>query len=176
MIEIDCICPQTSTGQKRHETDRIELHDTLTFRAALTVRNAIGLIYQEDPGAGVAEVLAAMSETYVLIGIKSWTIVDARNQKVPVSAQNIRELLLPHWEAAATIAEEADRLYSPKVITPLLERASKSSPPSQTNGSTSVPISSPQRPRKQSKPSSTTTTRTDGITPTSMLLAGDSNS
>ena len=173
MIEIECICPLTSTGKPRHEYDKIELKPVLDFRSALTVRNAIGLLYQDDPEATAAEVLAAMSETYILVGIKSWTLVDDKNKPVPVSHLAIRERLLPNWDAASAVAEQADDLYSDKVILPLLNRGSTSSPPTPIAASTSAVTGSASMPRKRSKQSSISTIRTEGIERMSASPGGD---
>lgn len=177
MVKVECLCPPKPDGSVRHpDGDTIELHERMDFRSVLAARNAMGLVYDDDPDASVAEVLAALTETYILLGVRSWTLVDAKNKPIPVTKPAIREYLLVNDEAAIAVSDEADELYRDRIIAPLVVAAQKSSPPSPTERSTSATKASSPKPRKPSRPSSTSTTRTDGIEMTSPLLAGGSRS
>lgn len=175
MATIECICPPKADGGVRHpDGDTVTLRERLDFRSALTARNAIALAQSE--GGSTAEILAALTESYVFLGIESWTVVDAKGKPVEVSRAAIRDYLLDDPEAAMTVADEADELYREAVIAPLVARASKSSPTTPTNGSTyRTNGSRPKRP-KPSKPSSTTTTRTGATVTTLRPRAGVSSS
>ena len=175
MATIGCICPPKADGTPRHITDEVTLRERLDFRSALWARNTVAVLKQEDAEASVAEILAALTEVYLLVGIESWTLVDAKNKPVPVSKAAIRALLAEHPDEAMTIGDEADGLYTEAVIAPLLARASNFSPPTPIAGSTSATTgSSPGHP-KRSRPSSTSTTPTDGIARMSASLAGGSS-
>ncbi len=172
MAVIDCVCPQRPDGSARHpDGDTVTLRPKLDFRSALHARNTVILLRQEGV-EDVAEILASLTEVYLRVGIESWTLVDAKGKAVPVSRDAVRDFMAAHPDEATTIGDEADELYSEAVISPLVARASTSSPPTPTNGSTSATNGSSQTPRKRSKPSLTTTTRTDGTGTTSPLHAG----
>ncbi len=176
MAVIDCVCPQRPDGSARHaDGDTVTLREKLDFRSALHARNTVILLRQDDV-TDAAEILAALTEVYLRVGIESWTLADAKGKAVPVSREAVAALMTDHPDAAMTIGDEADELYSEAVISPLVARASKSSPPTPTKDSTSVTNGSSPTPRKRSKPSLTTTTRTDGTGQTSPLHAGGFNS
>ena len=59
MVKIECVCPPKAGGEKRHpDGDTVTLRERLDFRAAVTVRNAIVVLKQDDPDCGAAEILA----------------------------------------------------------------------------------------------------------------------
>jgi hypothetical protein len=177
MVTIACLCPPLTSGDTRHPAgDEVHLRERLDFRAAATMRNVIAFMQAEDEGASVPEILAALTEHYLLLGVESWTLVDARNKPIEVSKATIREHLLSHPDVAMEVGDAADELYSEAVIAPLVAKAQRSSPPSRTNGSTSATRRSPAPPRKRSRPSSTTTTPTDDTATTSLSLVGASSS
>ena len=161
-IDIPCVCPPLSTGAPRHTTDTITLRDALGFRAARAARNSILVVRELDPESSIGDVLAALSEVYLIEGIESWSLVDQRNKPLELSRKSIRAFMAEHPEEAGMAADRADDLYQEAVFAPLVKRASTSSQPSQTEPSTSAEIGSTSTPRKRSKPSSTTTTQTDG--------------
>lgn len=177
MVTVGCLCPPKATGEVRHATgDTIELRERLDFRSALTARNTFAMMKQEDPDTSAAEILAALTEVYLLLGIASWSVVDGKGKPVEPNKAAIREYLLSKPDVAMTVGDAADELYSEAVITPLVVRAQNSSLPSPTNGSISATNGSHPKPRKPSKPSSTTTTPmedTETITPSP---GGDSRS
>ena len=174
-VEIPCVCPPKQDGQPRHTTDRIELRERLDFRSALTARNAIALAKEDDDEISSAEILAILTETYLSLGITSWSLVDEKGKKVEPSRQSIRDFIDEHPDEAMEVGEAADTLYQAAVILPLVARAARFSQPTQTTGSTSVTTGSAPKPPKQSKPSSTSTTRTGGTGMTSSQPAGVSN-
>lgn len=171
-VEITCVCPPTQEGKPRHLADRVELREKLDFRSALTARNAIALAKEEDDDISSAEILAVLTEHYLVLGISSWSLVDAKGKKVEPSRAAIRQFIAEHPDEAMEIGDAADALYSAAVILPLVARAQRSSQPTPTTGSTSATTDSSPRPRKPSKPSSTTTTRMDATGTTSPLHAG----
>ena len=177
MVVIDCVCPPRADGQARHpDGDTVTLRERLDFRAALTARNTMVLLKTEDPDVSTAEILAALTEAYLLAGIEAWSIVDARGEPVEPTKAAIREHLLSRPDTAMTVGNAADELYSAAVILPLVALAQTSSPPTPTNGLTSAPRpSSGKRPRP-SKPSSTTPFPTAVTGTTSASPDGDSSS
>lgn len=174
-VEIPCVCPPLSTGAPRHTVDTITLHDKLGFKAALTVRNTIIVIKNQDAVASIAEILAALTEVYLLEGIEWWSIVDQRNKAVEVSRETVRGFMAEHPEEAMTVGNAADDIYQEQVLGPLVRQASKPSQPTLTASSTSATTGSEPKPRRRSKPSSTTTTPTDGTAMTYASRAGGSN-
>ena len=174
MAKIDCVCPKTTTGNVRHPNgDTINMRERLDFRSALTARNTVILIKQEDESASAADILAALTEVYLLVGIKSWTLVDAKGKAIEPNRATIREFMAEHPEEAMVIGDEADLLYSEAVISPLVARASTYSPPTPIDASTSATNGSLPARRKRSKQSSTYITRTDGTGTMSALPVGD---
>jgi hypothetical protein len=175
-MQIPCICPPKATGEVRHVNgDRVELRERLGFRSALTARNTIALLKQDDPDVQPPEILAALTEVYLEHGIASWTLVDDRGKPTEPNKENVRRLMEFHPDVAMDIGDACDELYTEAVILPLVNRALTSSPDTQTRGSTSpttTPL--PARP-KRSRPSSTSTTRTDGIAMMQSAPAGGSN-
>jgi hypothetical protein len=175
MAEIECVCPARPDGQPRHpEGDTVTLRQSLGFTAALTVRNVIAIL---APGAGIddADILAALTEKYLYLGIESWTVVDAKGKPVPVTRAAIAEYLLSRPMVAKVVGDEADDLYTEAVVLPLLGRLSKSSPPMPTDELTSAPTPSPTPLRKRSRQSSITTSPTDAIGKISALPGGGSS-
>lgn len=176
-MDIECICPPTAGGEKRHERDRIDLRPTLGFSDVNTIRMALGVMYTDDPDAGLADVLGVLQERYVLHGIESWTLVDEHGDAVPVTKATIRERLLTHHAVATQVADVADDLYREAVTLPLLLRAVSSSQPGPTDASTSAPNGSSATPRPMpSSPSSISTTPTDDTEATGPPPDGDSRS
>lgn len=173
-VSIPCICPG---DELRHpDGDTVVLKDTLDFLTATAIRKCIAFRDSDDEAARGAEVLARLTEGYLLFGISGWTVVDEKGKPLPVTHSAIRERLLTRWDAATTVSDEADELYQGAILLPLLVKASSSSPPSPTNGSTSPQTGSPSEPPAPSWPSSTTTTPTDDTEMTSLSLAGASSS
>ncbi len=180
-VSIPCPCPPKADGTARHESDTVTLRETLDFRQASTIRNAIAYAKLDDPDIEGTEILAILTEGYILHGVESWTLTEigekGKVQAKAVTKPAIREVLLSDPVYAQELGEAADGLYGPMILLPLVQRALASSPPSQTDGSTSPKTTSPRKPRRPSKPSSTSTTQTDGTaTITSLPVGGSSSS
>ncbi len=143
----------------------VTLYDRLDFQRATTVTKAVAFIDEQDPEIRPALVLAKLSEFYVLMGVESWSL------PYPVTSATIREHLLPRSDVGILV-DAADELYQEQVLLPLLARAQSSSPPSQTDTSTSVTPRGAKRPPKQSKQSSITTIPTEDTERTSPLRDG----
>jgi hypothetical protein len=168
-VQIGCVCPGSP-----HEADRITLRDKLDFHTATTIRKALAMVENDDPRSRTAEVLAVLSEFYVLMGIRSWTLVDDKGKPLEVSQSAIRAHVLESPDVDVVI-EAADDLYNEAILLPLLARVAKSSPPTPTDESTSPPMDSPPKLPKPSRRSSTSTTQTVGTETTSLSLVGVSN-
>lgn len=153
-VEIPCLCPGTP-----HATDTVTLHDPLPFGLAVTIRQTLGRVQeaarQRDGGMTGAEYQAVLAELYLFYGIREWTLVDADGNTIPITKANVTNYLMVDLEAASAVAEEADELYTKKVIFPLLQGASTSSDGSSTDGSTSATNGTGTTPPKPSRPSST---------------------
>ena len=160
-VQIDCICPPKADGAPRHDHDTVTLRERLDFRSVTAIRHGISLL-ERDEGTYVSEVLAVLTEGYVLHGIESWSLVDAKGKPLPLSRQAIRETILADIEVASVVGDAADEMYGPTVLLPLLQRASRSSQGTPTAPSTSPPTGSSRKPRTPSKQSSTTSSPTDG--------------
>ena len=173
---IPCVCPDA-----RHETDTITFRERLDFRSGLAIRKQLGLEKGDDPGMGAGEVLAILTESYLVYGIESWTLTDERGKPLDADRTNIRRFLEEHPEEATAAGDVADELYSEQVLLPLLQKASNSSRPSRTPKSTSATRGSSglksTRPKpKQSRPSLTSITPTGDTAPTTSPPDGDSKS
>ena len=179
-VPIPCICPPKADGTPRHEHDTVTLRDKLDFRQATSIRNAVAFAKAEDDEVGPADLLATLTEGYILQGVESWSLqgVDDKGRPfaLPVTKPNIREKLLSDPLLAEDIGDAADELYGKAILLPLLSRALASSPPTPTTGSTSARKRGPRTPRKPSRPSSTSTTQTAGTATITSLHGGGSNS
>lgn len=173
IVTIECICPPKGDDVRHPEGDSITLRERLDFRTTVTIQKSV-MFLGTDPSN--PEIMATLTEAYLLYGIESWTLQDSRGKAIPPSRAAIEEHLLSNVEAALVVADAADDLYQETVLLPLLLRASKSSETSPTTGSTSRPTSSRPVPLTRSKRSSTTTSRTGAIATTSESPDGDSSS
>ena len=169
-VTIPCPCPGAP-----HEEDTVTLRDKLGLRAGVSIQNLlVDTITQSADRMTAADITGLLVEGYLLYGIESWTLVDAKRNPVPVSKETITDILLSDFTLAEPIANVADGLYPKAVADPLVRRANQSSPPTPTDESTSAPPTT-LRP-KPSKQSSTTTTPTDGTETTSTSPDGVSRS
>lgn len=176
-VQITCPCPPKANGDPRHAGDTVVLRERLSFQDAVAIRKAIAIVKVQDDGAGAAEVLAVMSQHYLVAGIEAWTITDDKGKPAELDRSAIRAFLERiETDDAMALVDAADALYSPAVLLPLIQRAQSSSPPTQTDESTSPKKPSrPSRPRP-SKPSSTSTSRMAGTGTITQLPVGDSSS
>lgn len=174
-VRVDCLCPPNAAGEVRHpDGDTVTLRDKLDLRASLGIRNVAILAREGDPDAANGEILAVLTEGYILAGVVAWSIVDAHGKPTEPTRAAIRETILARPDVGIVVADAADTLYMDTVL-PLVVRASISSPATPTDGSTSPTNGSPPAPRKRSKRSSTTTSPTAAIETTSPSPAGASN-
>lgn len=169
-VPIACIC----AGD--HEGDTVTLRDTLDFRTAVTMQEAVTIARSDNPNASSAAVLGALDEAYLLYGVASWTLIDDKGKPIPVTPANVTRYLLSDIAASMTVFSEAEDIYNPVVLLPLVQRGLRSSPSTPTDDATSARTGSQPKPRKLSRPSSITSSPTDGIETTSPLRDGDSNS
>ena len=178
MVAIACPCPPLADGGRRHESDEVTLRERLGFVEASAVRNGISLRRAEMDVEDLetAEILAVLTEGYILYGVSSWTLQDEAGKPLPVNRATIREHLLSNWEVASVLADAADEVYGPAVMLPLLVRASTSSRPSPTEESTSASRPSGMPARKPSKPSSISTIPTADTATITSSPDGDSRS
>lgn len=162
MVKIACVCPPKAGNETRHPNgDEVELRERLDFHAAVTVRQAIRMLYLDDPDASSGEALATFTEQYLIFGIESWTLVDDKGEPLPASRGNIRAFMAGHLDEALVVGDACDEKYTETVLLPLVMKASNSSAPTPTDESTSAPIGSTSTPPTPSSPSSTTTSPTD---------------
>jgi hypothetical protein len=173
-VTIPCLCPPKD-GEPRHPEDTVTLRDKLGFRGVTTIRWAVALLKENDADASVADVLAVLTENYVMAGVEAWTIVDDKGKPVEVTPAALRDILLDDPIASQIVADAADDLYL-AVMLPLLNRASMSSPPSRKTRSTSAGTGSSRKRPRPSKPSSISTIPTVVTETTSSSLDGDSRS
>lgn len=170
-VVVACPCPGTP-----HESDTVELREKLDLASGIAVQRLIIDANQAGTGLGAAELTGLLSEGYLLYGVESWSFVGEQGHPVPVTKDTIRSVLLSDFTLAAPVAEAADDLYMSAVILPLVNRAVSSSLTTPINGSTSHrPLGTRSRP-KRSKPSSTSTSRTDATEETSPPPVGASSS
>lgn len=177
-MNIRCVCPQrleyleddeletrTIRTIRHPDGDTINLRARLDFVQAIAIRNAIRL-KSAGEALRVADVLAILTEGYIIHGIESWTLEDD-DGPIAVSREAIAERILTQFDVAAEIGDEADELYSEQVLLPLVARVSTSSRPTPMPDSTSAKTSSGPKRRKPSSRSSISTTPTAGTAPTS---------
>lgn len=148
----------------------------MDFRSSIAIRNALALEAGEDGNVDMADVLAILTERFVLYGIQAWSIVDAKNKPVDVSRQTITDLILSDIELATDIGDVADERYREAVMLPLIQRGQTSSPTTPTNGSTSAATTRSTKRRTRSSRSSITAIPTAVTGTTSDSPDGDSSS
>jgi hypothetical protein len=173
MERIACPCPPD--GGRHPDGDTVTFRATLPFWRVESIRSDMAEL---PTGSSVQDVLGFLSELYLVHGIESWTLADD-DGPLAVNRPNVGEYILTRYDIAAQLAEVADQLYMEKVILPLVAKASASSQPSPTGGSTSpqptdsTPSSESGKPSKRS---SISTIPTDDTETTSASPDGDSSS
>ena len=128
-VAIACLCPPQGDEVRHPGGDTVTLREQARLRGG--ARGAQPVIHAKtnDPGMSVAEVQAMLTELYLLSGIEAWSVVDERGKPIePTTARHPRDPAA-ELEAAMTVADAADERYAEAVMTPLLARASSSSPP-----------------------------------------------
>jgi len=156
-----CLCP----GAPHADGDFVYLRPKLGLAAGIAIQRLV-VEANQNKGLAGADLTGALAEAYLLHGVAEWNLTNKQGP-IPVTTVTVRSQLLDDFERAAPAADAADTLYMGAVIAPLLSRALASSPTTPTNGSTSAPGNGVRKPRKRSKPSSTTTSPTAGTAPTS---------
>lgn len=177
-VQIVCPCPPKGDEVRHPQGDTITLRDKLDYTTVTVIRKAMQAVDDEDDQVRFARQLAAVTEFYMLLGISSWTLTDAKGKAMEPTRQAIRDL----FERAdiLVLSEAAERLYNPVVLLPLVNLASASMQPTPTPSPESEPstlvTSIRPSPLKPSKRSSTITSPTDATEMTSSSLDGASNS
>lgn len=147
----ECLCP----GTPHEDGDSVYLRAKLGLAAGTTLQRLI--VEANQNRADNAELTGKLAESYLLLGVSAWTLVDDKGKPIPVNPETIREHLLDDFARSAPVADKADDLYMGPVLAPLVQKALASSSTSTTNGLTSpMPLGRSKRP-KRSKPSSTST-------------------
>ena len=176
-VTIICPCPAKPDGGTRHpDGDTVTLKETLDFRSVTAIRTNISML---EDGSNIGDIMATLTEGYLVYGIAAWSFVDEKGKPLPVSRAAITDILLADIGAAAIVGDAADDVFGEKVLLPLLNRAGTSSPPSPMEPTSVRPPASTQssdRPPRRSKPSSISTIPTDATGTTSTSPAGDSSS
>jgi hypothetical protein len=169
-VEITCPCPGSP-----HAQDTVTLRDRLTFAGGLAVRQRIADAVRSRLGED--DIVATMTEGYILHGIDSWTLVDEAGKPLPLTLANIRLIFLADFsDLAMPLAEVANELYETQVIDPLVKAVSNSSPDLPTNESTSPTSEDTPKPTaKRSRRSSISTTPTADTATTTGPLNGVSS-
>lgn len=175
-MNIPCICPSKGDAPRHPDGDEITFRERLDLRGSLAIVNDIKVAKELDPAMGLGEILAILTEGYLVHGIVSWTLRDDKNKPVECDKPAIRERILSDPELAMTLGDAADEVFAGQVMLPLLQRALNFSPPSPTDESTSRTNGSPPKAPKRSKRSSITTFPTAVTVTTSASPDGDSNS
>ena len=173
-----CICP----GTPHADGDVVYLRDKMGYTGGAVLQGEMNEYLstpREERGSWV-KLNARLKALYLEEGIEDWNLVDEEGKDLPVNVGTIRARFLDDFaksDQVIAIADKADVLYYEAVLAPLVNRLLESSQPTPTNGSTSQTPNTDQKaskspstarlpkPRKRSKPSSTTTSLT-GVTAT----------
>jgi hypothetical protein len=150
-------------GEPHPDGDSVELRPKLGLAEGVRLQAAV--VDAKQKGIGAPEVTGLLAESYLLVGVSGWNLLNATGQPVPVTPDTIREQLLEDFERAAPVSDKADELYREVAIGFLVRQAASLSPSTTTNGSTSPMGGGSPKARKRSKPSSTSTSQT-GVTAT----------
>jgi hypothetical protein len=158
-VTIECICPPKADGEPRHDHDTVTLREKLDFQTAVLLQKSIQVrsLAIRSKNDATAEIMAFLTGFFIHHGIEAWSVVDDKGKAVDVTDEAITAYLEPNMDAALTVADAGDAAYM-EAILPLVRRAYGSSPPSPTNAPSISPSQSGSaKPRKRSRPSSTTT-------------------
>lgn len=151
-------CP--CQGTPHPDGDVVYLRPELSVAAGVKARSwFVDSITGAVDSADLQERIAAL---WLEAGVVSWTFLDDDGSPIPVTAENIVRAL-PYGKGGRLVADKADDLYVPSVVTPLaegLDALSKRGSTSSTPRATSRRTTSTRKPRK---PSSTATTATEPL-------------
>lgn len=160
-VPVTCPCP----GTPHADGDTVYLFPKLGLQGGVLAERQIrDMAGERTPN----EILAVLTETFVLHGIADWTLVDADAKPVEVTEQAKRAIVLSDWGFARMIADKADSLYTAAVLDPLLTRSSNGSRQPSTAASTRPPKRSASKRQKPPQSSSTATSQTGATTTTSV--------
>lgn len=130
-----------------HPSDWVDLEPELTLAMA---SGALFAMKTAD-GTNSAQ-MAAISGAYLPAAIREWSFIEDK-EPVPITRENM-ERLIPWDKGGLEVTEQADALYSERLMAPLVKRLSSSAPSGPTEKSTSpIPLSG-HTPRKSSLRSS----------------------
>jgi hypothetical protein len=102
-VQITCPCPGSP-----HAQDTVTLRDRLTFAGGLAVRQRI--VDAVTIRLGEGDIVATMTEGYILHGIGAWTLVGDDGKPLPLTLANIRRIFLDDFsDLAMPLAEGSQR-------------------------------------------------------------------
>jgi len=141
----------------------VELRPKLGLAEGVRLQAAV--VDAKQKGMDAPAVTGLLAESYLLVGVTGWNLLDEQGKAVPVTPDTIQSELLADFERAAPVSDAADALYREVAIGFLVKQAASLSRSTTTNGSTSPTVGGSPKARKRSKPSSTSTSLT-GVTAT----------
>jgi len=130
---------------KDNQMDPSDIRDILDNKGELA-----GLMATDQ-----ADLEINLAESYLYEGVAEWNLVDEAGAPREVTADNLRQYLFNDYGRVEGAADQADDLYRPAVLDPLVLRALNSSAGTSTNGSISPTNGAGRKRPKRSKPSST---------------------
>jgi hypothetical protein len=154
-----CACPGSP-----HPEDKVQLRPKLGL--AEGVRLQAMVVEAKQNGVDAPTLTGMLAESYLLVGVSGWNLVDDKGKPLPVTPEAIKDSLLADFDRAAPVSDAADVLYREVAIGFLVKQAASLSRSTTTNGSTSATGGGSPKARKQSKRSSTSTIPMAVIEPT----------
>ena len=162
-VAVACRCPGTP-----HDGDSVYLRPKLGLHAGMVAqRKVIDLASGGSESADADEIMASLAEVFCRYGVIEWTFTDEDGKPVPVTPENVQEILLDDFGYGFPVADRAADLYTSGLLDPLLAKVSKSSPSTSTGTSTSAANGSSATRQKRSKRSSITSIPTADTATTS---------
>jgi hypothetical protein len=151
-------------GEPHPDGDTVELRPKLGLAEGVRLQAAV--VDAKQRGLDAPAVTGLLAESYLLVGVTGWNLVDEQGKALPVTPETIQSELLSDFTRAAPVSDAADALYREVAIGFLVKQAASLSRSTTTNGSTSPTGGGLPRAQKRSKRSSTTTTPTADTAPT----------
>lgn len=139
----------------------VSLRPKLGLAAGIELQQRFRNFMTAEPRPTFPEIVGLLTEGYLLVGVAEWTLTDEMGP-IPVTRDNITRYLLSDFELARPVADKADDLYYGPVLSPLVASLSTSLRGTSSSESTPATNGSSPTPRKRSRRSSTTTSRTAG--------------
>ena len=151
-------CP--CEGSPHPDGDIVYLRPELSVPAGVKARSwFVDSITGEVDSANLQERIAAV---WLEAGVMSWTFLDDDGEPIPVTPENIA-LALPYGKGGRLVADRADDLYVPSVVTPLEERLAALSKRGQT--ASIPPATSPQKTSTSTRRKRSSTATTGKVPP-----------